>query len=429
MRTFAPAWALQGAPPQNSAGPRTWPFGRKEGAETRGDVGRMGGERCAGRPPPAGLDAVTYLHHHGPSDENEQIPWYRGEVRALGALGRQWRAVVPRQGAVRRGSGAQPRCRAPLPLTAPRAAAPQEWSYMRGGLSTIDRDYGIINKIHHDIGTHVVRRAARHCAPLRRGAAPCARPRQEHWVHGLCARGLCSPGGKRSALTTVWTGGRLARAEPAVPCCAARSRCTTCSPRSRTTTCARPRRRSSPCWASTTGERAQRAQQAQRGTARRLQRAAPPSGPASRSCSAWHLCWAGPACAEGRREALAHAWHPPLPPAPAPGPPHAVSPSPAPAGSPPTCSSRWRAPSTATTLCRTRATLCSTSRTPTSRSPRTCLRSCEALSPRPRPAPAHPGCPALPSAPLVSLAPLARGPSSPVRACPRFSAQASKQRC
>jgi omega-3 fatty acid desaturase (delta-15 desaturase) len=27
---------------------------------------------------------------------------------------------------------------------------------MRGGLSTIDRDYGIFNKIHHDIGTHVV---------------------------------------------------------------------------------------------------------------------------------------------------------------------------------------------------------------------------------------------------------------------------------
>lgn len=25
------------------------------------------------------LDAVTYLHHHGPEDE-EKIPWYRGEV-------------------------------------------------------------------------------------------------------------------------------------------------------------------------------------------------------------------------------------------------------------------------------------------------------------------------------------------------------------
>ena len=58
----------------------------------------------------AWLDAVTYLHHHGSSDENEQIPWYRGE----------------------------------------------EWSYLRGGLSTIDRDSGIVNKVHHDIGTHVV---------------------------------------------------------------------------------------------------------------------------------------------------------------------------------------------------------------------------------------------------------------------------------
>jgi len=53
------------------------------------------------------LDAVTYLHHHG---YQKKVPWYRG----------------------------------------------QEWSYMRGGLSTIDRDYGWFNKIHHDIGTHVV---------------------------------------------------------------------------------------------------------------------------------------------------------------------------------------------------------------------------------------------------------------------------------
>ena len=34
--------------------------------------------------------------------------------------------------------------------------AVQEWSYLRGGLSTLDRDYGVFNKIHHDIGTHVV---------------------------------------------------------------------------------------------------------------------------------------------------------------------------------------------------------------------------------------------------------------------------------
>jgi omega-3 fatty acid desaturase (delta-15 desaturase) len=32
----------------------------------------------------------------------------------------------------------------------------QEWSYLRGGLTTLDRDYGIFNKIQHDIGTHVI---------------------------------------------------------------------------------------------------------------------------------------------------------------------------------------------------------------------------------------------------------------------------------
>ena len=55
------------------------------------------------------LDAVTYLHHHGQED-GEDLPWYRGE----------------------------------------------EWSYLRGGLTTVDRDYGIFSNLTHNIGTHVV---------------------------------------------------------------------------------------------------------------------------------------------------------------------------------------------------------------------------------------------------------------------------------
>ncbi len=50
------------------------------------------------------LDLVTFLHH-----TDAEIPWYRGN----------------------------------------------DWYFLKGALSTIDRDYGIINPIHHDIGTHV----------------------------------------------------------------------------------------------------------------------------------------------------------------------------------------------------------------------------------------------------------------------------------
>lgn len=50
------------------------------------------------------LALVTFLHHTEPD-----IPWYRGD----------------------------------------------DWYFLKGALSTIDRDYGFINPIHHDIGTHV----------------------------------------------------------------------------------------------------------------------------------------------------------------------------------------------------------------------------------------------------------------------------------
>lgn len=51
------------------------------------------------------LDLVTFLHH-----TDADIPWYRGP----------------------------------------------NWYFLKGALSTIDRDYGIFNVIHHNIGTHVV---------------------------------------------------------------------------------------------------------------------------------------------------------------------------------------------------------------------------------------------------------------------------------
>lgn len=50
------------------------------------------------------LDLVTYLHH-----TDSDIPWYRGD----------------------------------------------DWYFLKGALSTIDHDYGFINPIHHNIGTHV----------------------------------------------------------------------------------------------------------------------------------------------------------------------------------------------------------------------------------------------------------------------------------
>jgi omega-3 fatty acid desaturase (delta-15 desaturase) len=50
------------------------------------------------------LDLVTFLHH-----TESDIPWYRGK----------------------------------------------DWYFLKGALSTIDRDYGVFNNIHHNIGTHV----------------------------------------------------------------------------------------------------------------------------------------------------------------------------------------------------------------------------------------------------------------------------------
>ena len=58
---------------------------------------------------------------------------------------------------------------------------------MRGGLSTIDRDYGMFNKIHHDIGTHVVH----HLFPQ----IPHYHLTEATEVRGSCASRLSPPGG------------------------------------------------------------------------------------------------------------------------------------------------------------------------------------------------------------------------------------------
>jgi omega-3 fatty acid desaturase (delta-15 desaturase) len=44
----------------------------------------------------------------------------------------------------------------PNPNSPPHPRRGEAWSYLRGGLTCLDRDYGIFHKITHNIGTHVV---------------------------------------------------------------------------------------------------------------------------------------------------------------------------------------------------------------------------------------------------------------------------------
>ena len=93
------------------------------------------------------MDFVTYLHPHG---HEQKIPWYRGKVNFLSML--HWTAKVLFKF---RGDFAiqYKRIRSSLRIL---FRIWQEWSYLRGGLTTIDRDYGLFNNIHHDTGTHVI---------------------------------------------------------------------------------------------------------------------------------------------------------------------------------------------------------------------------------------------------------------------------------
>jgi omega-3 fatty acid desaturase (delta-15 desaturase) len=44
----------------------------------------------------------------------------------------------------------------PTPHTPKKTSSGKEWSYLRGGLTCLDRDYGLLHRVTHDIGTHVV---------------------------------------------------------------------------------------------------------------------------------------------------------------------------------------------------------------------------------------------------------------------------------
>ena len=119
---------------------------------------------------------MTYLHHHG---YDKKVPWYRGEVSvnetmqqndhwqsdfqwSTSSMGDGFDAHSFRMSASvwrwqMRAGWDQLHMTYCVDFANPlMSCSSQEWSYLRGGLSTIDRDYGIFNKIHHDIGTHVV---------------------------------------------------------------------------------------------------------------------------------------------------------------------------------------------------------------------------------------------------------------------------------
>ena len=103
---------------------------------------------------------------------------------------------------------------------------------MRGGLSTIDRDYGMFNKIQHDIGTHVVHHLfpqiphyhLTEATAVRRAPAAPPAPSPEPCIHGGTPQAAESRAALGMRSVSAAAAGAAALLRGSTCCCWARSR-------------------------------------------------------------------------------------------------------------------------------------------------------------------------------------------------------------